>query len=390
MDSALLVIQRAGMLSLPEPHGLIPFANGLLDTQTRALVKTTPTNALTWALPFNYQPEATCPLIQNWLCETTGDEGTVQLLRAFMAALLRGPAKYHKFLHLIGPGGTGKSTFIRLLQWLVGEQNTVSTDLRQLEQNRFESAMLYQKRLAMITESDKYRGGVNTFKKATGQDPLRLERKQVQQAGSFIFDGLVVMASNEALTTTDHSSGIERRRVTIPFEKRITEEQKRRWNECGGETQLHAEIPGLVNWLLDLSVEKMEYIIAHPPALVVNANTEAMRDNNPVADWVMENCIPARGVWTQVGVKNDAKDMGGVFFFNEKDHLYPNYLRWCRQNGREPLSLRRFSPKVIDILKNCLMVDVMKTRRGGGFGFQGIRLRGENEPVHEWLKNSQV
>jgi putative DNA primase/helicase len=66
------------------------------------------------------------------------DTGTIQLLRAFMAALLRGPAKYQRFLHLIGPGGTGKSTFIRLLQSLAGEKNTVSTDLKQLEQNRFE------------------------------------------------------------------------------------------------------------------------------------------------------------------------------------------------------------------------------------------------------------
>jgi putative DNA primase/helicase len=318
------------------------------------------------------------------------DTGTIQLLRAFMAALLRGPAKYQRFLHLIGPGGTGKSTFIRLLQLLVGEQNTVATDLRQLEQNRFESAMLYQKRLAMITESDKYGGSVNNLKAATGQDPLRLERKHTQQAGSFIFDGLVLMASNEALTTTDHSSGIERRRVTVPFEKRITEEQKLCWNECGGEEQLRAEIPGLVNWLLDMSIEEMERAISQPPARVVNANIEAMRSSNPVADWVMENCIPALGVWTQVGVKNEVKDSGVVYYFGEKDQLYPNYLQWCRQNGREPLSVRRFRPKVIGTLKNCLMVDVMKTRRGGGFGFQGIRLRGENEPVHEWLKNSQV
>jgi putative DNA primase/helicase len=153
----------------------------MLNPVTRELVKTAPTNALTWALPFNYSPSATCPVTQDWLREVAEDEGTVQLLRTFMAALLRGPAKYQRFLHLIGPGSTGKSTFIRLLQFLVGEQNTISTDLRQLEQNRFEAAMLYRKRLAMITDSDKYGGAINTLKAATGQDPLRFERKHVQQ-----------------------------------------------------------------------------------------------------------------------------------------------------------------------------------------------------------------
>jgi putative DNA primase/helicase len=200
----------------------------------------------------------------------------------------------------------------------------------------------------------------------------------------------VIVASNEALTTTDYSSGLERRRVTVPFEKRITEEEKERWNKHGGEAQLRAEIPGLVNWLLDMPIEEMEYIIAHPPARVINANTEAMRDSNPVADWAMENCIPSSGTWTRVGIKEEVKDMGGTFFLNEKEHLYPNYLRWCLQSGREPLSLRRFSSKVVDILKNVLMTEVLKTRRGGGFGLQGIQLKNENEPVHEWLKNGQV
>jgi putative DNA primase/helicase len=163
----------------------------MLDPKTRELVRALWGVALTWSLYFNYLPKAQCSTIQSWLDQMVGDEGTVQLLKALMAATLRGPAKYQKFLHFIGPGGTGKSTFIRL------EKNTISTNLKQLEQNRFEAATLYGKRLALITDSDKYGGSINVLKALTGQDPIRLERKHIQQSGSFIFGGLVVMASIE-------------------------------------------------------------------------------------------------------------------------------------------------------------------------------------------------
>ncbi|QBQ56296.1 primase-like DNA-binding domain-containing protein [Nitrosococcus wardiae] len=180
----------------------------------------------------------------------------------------------------------------------------------------------------------------------------------------------------------------------MPFERvvahTLTEEEKEEWEKRGGEAQLHVEIPGLIGWLLDMPIEEMEHAIAHPPSSVIGANIEAMRDSNPVADWVMENCIPSRGEWTRVGIKQEVKDMGGVHYRMEGSYLYPNYLQWCRQNGREPLSIRRFRAKVEDMLKNCLRVDVISLRREEGIGIQGIRLRKPEEPVYDWLNFSQM
>ncbi|QBQ53370.1 phage/plasmid primase, P4 family [Nitrosococcus wardiae] len=388
MDSMLLLIQRLNALPLPEAHGVIPFKNGHLDPVTRTLTPIKPENALTWALPFEYHPGAKCPTIQAWLqAATGGDEEMVQLLHAFMAALLRGPSKYQKFLHLTGPGGTGKSTFIRLLQALVGEQNVTSTDLRRLEQNRFETALLYRKRLALIADTDKYGGTINVLKSITGEDPLPLEIKHKQQAGNFIFEGLVVIASNEALKTSDHTSGLERRRVTVPFKRRITQEEKDHWENLGGEAQLHAEIPGLVNWVLDLPLEAIGHLICHPPLAVISANLEAMRDENPVSDWVMECCIPSAEDWTQIGIKRPFfdRDSGIAYFAHTEDWLYANYLAWCQGNNRLPVSTRNFRHKLIDTLKNTLEVEVQELKRGPGMGIKGIRLRQPGEPMHDWL-----
>ncbi len=387
-DSILMLVERANMLALPQPDtGVIPFRNGMLDLTTRQLTPVSPANAATWRLPYNYDSDGDCPRVKAWLLGAVGgDAETVELLRAFMAALIRGGAYLQRFLHLIGPGGSGKSTFLRLVNALVGACNTVSTDLKQLEQNRFEAATLYGKRLASITDSDKYGGSVNVLKAITGQDPIRLERKHVQQAGTFVYDGLVIMASNEPLVTTDYTSGLERRRVTVLFEHRVSEADKAAWRAAGGEDAvLHSELPGVVNWALGLSVAEMEHRISHPPVKTIEANHEAMRAGNPASDWLMQCCVPERGTWTQVGIKQKRRerDDGAIYFENSAAHLYPNYLDWCEGNGRESLSLRRFRSVAVDMART-LGVEVAEVRRNTGMGIQGLRLKLPDEPQSAW------
>jgi len=184
----------SAMLPLPEiDNSKLPFKNGLLDLSIKKLESITPGNAQTWCLPYDYKTGVDCPKIKAWLLQAVDqDKETVNFLRAWMAAVLRGRADLQKFLHLKGSSGTGKGTFMRLLTALIGQTNTVSTSLDQLEQNRFEAAALYNKRLAVISESDKYGGSINNLKAITGQDHIRLERKHQQQAGSFVFQGLDV------------------------------------------------------------------------------------------------------------------------------------------------------------------------------------------------------
>lgn len=98
----------------------------------------------------------------------------------------------------------------------------------------------------------------------------------------------------------------------------------------------------------------------------------------------MENCIPASGGWTQIGVKKEFTGMGRKLFLNDRDQLYPNYLQWCQENGREPLSVRRFRPKVIDVIKNCLGKDALKVKRRAGMGIQGVRIRDSDEETYPW------
>lgn len=386
----LKLLADGQMIPLPAaPPMAIPFRNGLLDPATRQLAPISPTTAGTWCLPYDFDPGADCPRVRAWLLRTVdGDADTVELLRAWLAALLTGRADLQKFLHLPGPGGSGKGTFMRLCAALVGQQNMTSTDLRTLEQNRFESATIYGKRLVLITDSDKYGGSINVLKALTGQDPIRLERKHVQQSGTFTFEGLVMLASNEPLATTDLSSGFERRRITVEFKRVATEAEKQEWRDQGGEEAvLHREMAGVVNWALGLTREDVSRIIAHPPKRTQAANLEALIAGNSVADWLVNRCAPDPEAWTQVGVKTEFRNSdGSIHYEHEEDWLYPSYLAWVRGAGRVPVSLTRFRHAVEDTAKNVLKAHIPnRPRKKEGQGIYGLKLLAKWEKPFDWL-----
>ena len=360
-------------LHLSSAEGAIPFENGILDPNTMLLSPVTPDNALSWSLPYSYQPAADCPTIKSWLRESVdGDEATLEFLRAWLAAVLVGRPDLQKFLHLLGPGGSGKGTFIRLATKLIGERNRTITDLRNLETNRFETASLYGKRLVAITDSANYRGDVSVFKALTGQDPIRLERKHQQQSGTFTYEGMVVLASNEGLMASDFTSGIERRRMTVEFNRVASADARAAWDAQGGEAAvLHREIPGLVNWLLTLSREEVTARIMSPPSRAELANLEALRFANPLADWLIESTAPDPVAIVKIG---DKQVMPGGGFFNHQTWLYPSYLDWCRRNARrEIVSLTRFSRLILDIAR-MLGVELKKSREAGGTFIRGLEL----------------
>ncbi|HEY9768582.1 MAG TPA: DUF5906 domain-containing protein [Coleofasciculaceae cyanobacterium] len=144
-----------------ESTGLLPLLNGVLDLKTRKLLPHSPENKLTWCLPYNYNTLATCEPIQEWLLSMcNGDRALVQLMRAYLLGIVTGRTDWQKYLELVGPGGTGKSTFTRLAIALVGQENVHTTTLKKLEKEKFETASIAGKRLVLINDSERYAGEV--------------------------------------------------------------------------------------------------------------------------------------------------------------------------------------------------------------------------------------
>ncbi len=308
---------------------LLPLANGVLDTQSMTLTAYTHQHRFNWQLPYAYNPEAKLNTVKHWLWNATGqDMETVNIIRAFFKmALLGGEAQ--KFLEVIGPGGTGKSTLIRLLIAFIGERNQVSTDLKNLEGNRFEAAALYGKRLALISDSSRYGGEVSVLKALTGGDPVRLEKKNQQQSGSFVFDGVVVVASNEAIQTADYTSGLIRRRMPVTFNRKVTDADKAKWANVGGiEAALRAELPGLLNWVVGMTEAEAKQVVGGINGEMTQAQRHHLIETNKLAAWLDDCCVVMESSVLYVGAsiknKHDTNEIDRAIV----EKLYPSYENW--------------------------------------------------------------
>ncbi|MCK0506331.1 hypothetical protein [Aromatoleum anaerobium] len=68
------LLRMGDCLPLPEwdDGQQVPFRNGVLNLHTRELTASNPQHGNTWALPYDYTPDATCPRISDWLREAMG------------------------------------------------------------------------------------------------------------------------------------------------------------------------------------------------------------------------------------------------------------------------------------------------------------------------------
>lgn len=379
-----------------EPRDLIPLRNGVLNPATGQLSPHKPENRFTWQLPYDHDPKATCEPIIEWLTQTQdGDLQCVQLLRAYLKAVVTGAAYLQRFLELLGPGGTGKTTFANLAIALVGPQNCYVTSIAELETSRFATAALYGKKLVYIVDADGYNKTLSKFKSLTGQDVLPYERKHKDACEGFIYRGMVIFAANKPLASSDNSSGLGRRRLTVPFMNQIPLGKQRVLLECAdngmfGEFVEH--LPGLLNWALAMPDSDMFELVKNTALSVpslAQAKNDVLLSSNALAAWLDECAIFSPDSRTQIGTATKqqvSKDLGDTRIMiseyqNTDKWLYANYRAYCERAGHsKPVTMRKFSDELLELCRNQLKNnDVKKDRGRDGAVMVGLVLRGESD-----------
>jgi putative DNA primase/helicase len=369
----------------PMDKHLVPFRNGILSLTDMKISPHDPSNYCTWTLPYNYDEKATCKPVITWAKEAmNGDDDKVELLRAYTKAVITGRVDFQRFLEIIGPGGTGKGTFQRLMMALVGYHNVAVTELKHLETNRFETATIFGKRLILITDSERWGGSVATLKAITGQDALRWEEKNVRKRITFTAEGLVVVAANEPIQSTDYTSGLERRRITIPFI--VHPKQPRRLMEIDGGVpsgEFLPYLPGVINWALEMPEASMEATLRGGDALAPSLRSDwinTLLKTNSIADWANTRLIydTSKDTQTQVGIAKPLER--GPGYESELIWLYPNYRAYAEATGSKPIAMRRFGDLLEDLLVSQLKLPgISRHRDSHASHFKGIRFRKESD-----------
>jgi putative DNA primase/helicase len=377
----------------------LAFLNGVLELDTDEFVEHSPDNYITWGLDFKYDPTADPGPITEWLFRTQyGDEARVQVLRAWLRACLVGKGnEIQRFLEVIGPGGRGKSTFANLCCALVGCGNFASTTLNQLEQSRFELSSIKGKRLTLINDSERYGGSAQTFKALTGGDSLRYEEKLKSIGEPFVYTGMVMVAANEPIQTTDNTSGLSRRRLTIEFNRPLYNKSSEAKDmikiDKGRVSGLWKDyLPGLVNWVLAMSEQDMRRYLLDTQELVPSlrkVRNNILLNSNNLIEWLQSECVYDEKHVSAVGKKIPApRDQNGgpsERYCNSSSHLYPSYCSFAEDTGSKAVGQKRFINLLLDCCRNQLGLDAVSTfsKYGRPF-FKGIAIRCSDQKFRDY------
>jgi len=368
-------------------RGLIAFKNGVLNSKTTEFKEGNQKDLFFQTkLAYEFDLTADCPEFLKWLSWAVGADKVI-LVRAFCRAVLTGYTTGEKFLHLIGAGGSGKSTLQQVLIALAGFSGTHTSDLETIETNRFEAHSLIGKRLLLLTDEASFSKRLDTLKKLTSaSDTLRAERKYGTQVVNFKPELLVSIASNEHISSSDISSGLERRRLTLVMNNVVPPSQRRDLLSVYAdrvEGELAPELPGIAAWALNMGETSMKEVLANPVKFCphLNAtNLEALVFNNPICAWLAECCLYAPNSHTTLGggafrPSIDEQERG-LYVKNAYQEIYASYANFAKSNGYKAAAKPRFVDRLKETVNNVLKIPGVEPKFINGRAVvKGLRLK---------------
>lgn len=180
-------------------EGIINFRNGLLRLSDMVLLPHDPSVFSTIQIPCEWHGEPVpTPVFDRYLSRLMDDDPEmINLCIEIIGAVISNVKCFRmkKSAFFVGEGNTGKSQLKSLVEHIIGPENYISIDLRDIEA-RFGTGAVYGTRLAGSADmSFMSVGELKTFKNLTGGDGVMAEFKGKQQF-TYRYDGFLWFCMN--------------------------------------------------------------------------------------------------------------------------------------------------------------------------------------------------
>lgn len=272
-----------------EAARVLATASGVLVPETREELPHDPERFNLSALPFQYDPAATCP---SWLAflesSLPGDVQAHEFLAEWFGYVLSGRTDRQKMAVLVGPTRCGKGTISRVLKAMVGTAGWAAPTLARLGGN-FGMESLIGKSLAVMGDvrwtSKHVIEAVPVMLGISGEDGFSIPRKNRDDWIGQLDTRLMLM-SNDTPTFNDASGALAGRMVYVAFQHSFLGSE-----DLDLEGRLLGELPGILNWALDGldRLTKNGYFTQSSNSLEMRAEVD--RDSAPIAAWVDDRCV---------------------------------------------------------------------------------------------------
>ena len=329
-------------LSLPvmgvTARNLIGFSNGVFDTRTGQFREHNKTDWLLIASELPFSPPAEgetlathAPNFWKWLRRSvaSNDRKTDRVLAALFMVLAN-RYDWQLFLEVTGPGGSGKSVMAEICTMLAGKANTVSASMKALEDAR-DRALVVGYSLIIMPDMTRYAGDGAGIKAITGGDKVSIDPKHKAPYSTRI-QAVVLAVNNNAMTFSDRSGGISRRRVIFNFSEVVPEDER--------DTMLAEKIEGELAVIIRHLLTRFASQDEAKRLLHEQQKSEEALTIKREGDSLVDFCG-----YLLSSVACDGMFIGNaeIVPFSPRRYLYHAYMAYMRANGlNKPVSLMRF------------------------------------------------
>ena len=327
---------------------LIAFDNGVLNIATDEFTDFSPEYVITNKIPHKYRPDAHSDLLDGVMRKLScNDDSVYQLLYQSIGYCFYRRNELRKSFFLLGEKRNGKSTFLDMVQTLLGEENVANLDLCEIG-HEFKTAELTG-RLANIGDdiNDEYIANTAIFKKVVSGDVITVAKKgkdpyKLRSFAKFFFSA----NSLPRLGKGKDSSAVLDRLVIIPFDAKFTKQDSdydpfikyKLRNEDVMEALIAKAVPALRDVLIDQEFTTCERVVKNIE--------EFEKSNNPILEFFEEL---------------DVSD-----YLNEPiKAVYQKYNVFCLGNNLSPMSALEFQKQIkkqFDLVIKTIEFDGKKVR----------------------------
>jgi len=273
---------------------LLNFKNGTLNLETRTFQPHSNADMLTKSVGYDYDPDAKCPLWNNFMAEIFPGQHqeVIPFLQSAAGYSLTGFTGERCLFLLHGIGANGKSVFLDGLRNLLGNQYATNASWDSFTYSkggmsiREDIARLAGARFVSATESaQNVKFAENLVKALTGGTDRITARHLYKGSFEFRPQFKLWLATNHKPNVSPDNAMWDRIRL-VPFTVRIPDEKQ----DKNLAEKLKAEAAGIMNWAI---VGLQKYLLEGLPKIrEIDEATLAYRsDQDQVNNFLSANCI---------------------------------------------------------------------------------------------------
>lgn len=331
------VLKYLNVICVEEQHqdylNLIAFRNGIYNIDTNTLEPFNPEIIITNKIPWDYNHYAKSDLVDSVLDRLSCDDQEIRYsLEEVAGACLYRSATIGggKCAVLVGDKHNGKSTYLHMIETMLGKENYSAVDMGDLK-DRFSTIMMFGK-LANIGDdiSSEYIADTSTLKKMITGEVVKAEQKGCP-AINFTPYAMHIYSANDIPRMKDRTGAMQRRLLLIPLKGKFTVDSPD--YDPGIKYKLAQQQH--VEYFIQLALDGLDDLLKNKtfriPKQVKEKLDEYEVENNPVLSFI--------------------EDQGKENIINElTDDVYTRYQVFCASNGFQAGSKLTFSKKINQLL----------------------------------------